>query len=175
MAELVQSPVRVRAPATSANLGPGYDSFGLSLAMYDEVEAAVVGSGLDVAIEGEGAAELSTDEAHLVVRAMRAAFEALDADPPGLRLRCVNALPHARGLGSSSAAIVTGIRLAEALTVGARLNDDAALGLAARLEGHPDNVAACLLGGLTIAWETPDGPTAARFDVDADVVPVAFI
>lgn len=146
--------VVVRAPATSANLGPGYDSFGLALSRYDEVRARVSGSGLDVRVSGAGAAELALDEAHLVVRAMRAAFDRLGGQPPGLVLDCRNDIPHGRGLGSSAAAIVSGIELARGLSADgrARLGDADALALAAELEGHPDNVAACLLGGLSIAW-----------------------
>jgi len=147
-------PVGVRAPATSANLGPGYDSFGLALARYDEVRARVTGTGLQIDVAGAGAGQLPVDENHLVVRAMRAAFDRLGAQPPGLALDCRNQIPHGRGLGSSAAAIVCGIELARALSTGGRqrLGDEDALALAAELEGHPDNVAACLLGGLSIAW-----------------------
>jgi homoserine kinase len=146
--------VEVRAPATSANLGPGYDSFGLALASYDQVRARVTGSGLDIRVDGAGAGELALDEAHLVVRAMRAAFDRLGEQPAGLALDCRNAIPHGRGLGSSAAAIVSGIELARELCTDGRerLEDEQALELATEIEGHPDNVAACLLGGLSIAW-----------------------
>ncbi|MEO6503842.1 MAG: homoserine kinase [Jatrophihabitantaceae bacterium] len=146
--------VVVRAPATSANLGPGFDSFGLALSRYDEVRARVGSAGLDVRVSGAGAGELALDEAHLVVRAMRAAFDLLGAQPPGLVLDCRNDIPHGRGLGSSAAAIVSGIELARGLSADGRdrLGDTDALALAAEIEGHPDNVAACLLGGLSIAW-----------------------
>ncbi|MDG4828779.1 homoserine kinase [Solwaraspora sp. WMMD1047] len=148
-------PVRVRVPATSANLGPGFDAFGLALTLHDEVEARVTGAdGTRVAVSGEGAGELPTGEDHLVVRAMRATFDALGGQPGGLDVRCDNRIPQARGMGSSSAAIVAGVLLARALVDdGDRLLDVAAvLRLAAELEGHPDNVAPCLLGGFTIAW-----------------------
>ncbi|MGZ4632757.1 MAG: homoserine kinase [Actinomycetes bacterium] len=147
--------VAVRVPATSANLGPGFDALGLALGWYDDVSARVVaGAGLDVEIEGTGAADLPRDERHLVVRAMAATFAALGTDRPGLSLRCVNRIPHGRGLGSSAAAVVAGVLLARALVSDGeqRLDDDAVLSLASRLEGHPDNAAAALLGGLTIAW-----------------------
>ncbi|HEV2088796.1 MAG TPA: homoserine kinase, partial [Cryptosporangiaceae bacterium] len=101
--------VRVRPPATSANLGPGFDALGLALAWYDEVELTVTPAGLDVEVRGEGADEVSRNERHLLVRAARAAFDALGGQPPGLRRRCRNRIPHARGRGSSSAAIVAGI------------------------------------------------------------------
>ena len=103
--------VRVRVPATSANLGPGFDALGLALSLYDEVEARVVPSGLHIDVSGEGAADVTdAEEAHLVVRAMRAAFDDLGGgQPPGIALRCVNRIPHGRGLGSSAAAIVSGV------------------------------------------------------------------
>lgn len=147
-------PVRVRPPATSANLGPGYDALGAALTWYDEVELAIADAGLSVGLEGEGAADLPRDERHLLVQAARAAFDRLGGQPPGLRLRCVNRIPQARGLGSSSAAVIGGIVAARALVDGGdqSLDDAAALALATEIEGHPDNVAACLLGGVTIAW-----------------------
>jgi homoserine kinase len=150
----VAGAVTVRAPATSANLGPGFDSFGLALGRYDQVRARVSSGGLEVRVSGAGAGQLPTDERHLVVRAMRAAFDVLGGQPPGLALSCANGIPHGRGLGSSAAAIVSGIELARGLSVEgrARLGDADALVLATGLEGHPDNVAACLLGGLSIAW-----------------------
>jgi homoserine kinase len=155
-------PVVVRAPATSANLGPGFDALGLALALHDEVEARVTGGGLTIEVSGEGAETAGAGEGHLVVRAMRAAFGVLGGQPPGIGLRCVNAIPHGRGLGSSAAAIVTGVLAARGLvSEGAtRLPDDAVFRLAVDLEGHPDNVAACLAGGLTIAWTDRPGPGA---------------
>jgi homoserine kinase len=142
-------PVVVRVPATSANLGPGFDSLGLALELRDELEATITGSGLGVEVVGEGAGDVSRDETHLVVRAMHATFDALDARPDGLLLSCRNRIPHARGLGSSAAAIVGGVCLARALVEGGpeRLPDDAAFRLAAELEGHPDNVAPALYPG----------------------------
>jgi homoserine kinase len=147
-------PVVVRVPATSANLGPGFDSLGLALTLHDEVEARVTAGGVSVEVTGEGAGDLPGDETHLVVRAMLRAFDALGGRPPGIALRCRNRIPQARGLGSSSAAIVAGIVLARGLVEdgAARMDDDDALALADDIEGHPDNVAPCLLGGLTIAW-----------------------
>ncbi len=147
----------VRAPASSANLGPGFDALGLALSLHDVTVARVTGGGLDIEVSGEGSETAAAGEDHLVVRAMRAAFDVLGGQPPGLGLRSLNAIPHSRGLGSSAAAIVTGILAARGLARdGAdRLPDDAVLALASRLEGHPDNVAACLHGGLTISWTPP--------------------
>lgn len=170
--------VCVRTPATCANLGPGFDTLGLALTLYDEVCARVSQDGRTrVRVSGEGAGELPDGPDHLVVRAAHAAYEALGEQPPGLLLDCANQIPQARGLGSSSAAIVSGILLARALVAdGAeRLDDAAALRLAAEIEGHPDNVAPCLLGGFTIAWTQPDGARAVRLDAVAGMRPVVFI
>ena len=170
--------VRVRVPATSANLGPGFDSLGLALSLHDVVEAWVTDSGLSIEVTGEGADTADAGEAHLVVKAMRQTFEILDGPkPPGLALRCANRIPHARGLGSSAAAIVSGVLAARALTEGGqeRLPDQAALRLAAGLEGHPDNVAACLLGGLTVAWIGTDGPRAVRLSPRRAIVPAVIV
>jgi len=178
------APVRVRVPATSANLGPGFDSLGLALGLYDEVMVRIADSGLRVDVAGEGAETVARDESHLVVRAMRAAFDRLGARPPGLELVCANRIPHARGLGSSAAAICAGIVAARALTVGATLSDEEVLQLATELEGHPDNVAACLRGGFTIAWldqagEISDASAAAARALRVDPAPavraVAFV
>jgi homoserine kinase len=170
-------PVRVRAPATSANLGPGFDTLGLALALHDELTARVTGGGIRVAVTGEGEGELPTGEGHLVVATMLAAFDRLGARPPGLDLTCHNRIPHARGLGSSSAAIVAGILLARALVTdgAARMDDAEALRLAAELEGHPDNVAPCLLGGLTIAWTDESGARAVRLALASGVHPMVFV
>jgi homoserine kinase len=174
-------PVRVRVPATSANLGPGFDTLGLALGLHDEVEARVTPAGLTIEVSGEGADDvLDAGEKHLVVRAMRVAFDDLNiAQPPGLALRCVNRIPHGRGLGSSAAAIVAGLVAARALA-GASTDPDDVLPLANVLEGHPDNVAPCLFGGLTIAWVTTGAAglpeaRAVRLDPSPEVRPVAFI
>jgi homoserine kinase len=174
-----EEPVRVRVPATSANLGPGFDALGLALSLYDEVEARVAPSGLHIDVSGEGAADVTdAEEAHLIVRAMRTAFDNLGGgQPPGIALRCVNRIPHGRGLGSSAGAIVAGVLAARALA-GAGTGPDEALPLANALEGHPDNVAPCLYGGLTIAWlsESPPGTArAVRLEPAASITPVAII
>ncbi|WP_431945754.1 homoserine kinase [Micromonospora marina] len=170
-------PVRVRVPATSANLGPGFDALGLALGRHDDVAAEVTDGGVRVSVTGEGAGELPSDERHLIVTAMRAAFDALGAQPAGLALECVNRIPQARGLGSSSAAIVAGVLAARALVADGdrRMDDGAALRLAAELEGHPDNVAPCLLGGFTIAWTEPGGARAVSLPVATAVRPTVFV
>lgn len=170
----VSGPVTVRVPASSANLGPGFDALGLALTLYDDVTGEVLDEPLgrlEIEISGEGALELPRTSDHLVVRAMYAAFDALGERPAGLKLSCVNSIPHGRGLGSSAAAIVAGIVLARALVDdgAARLDDIAAFQLAADLEGHPDNVAAALFGGLTIAWLEGDAAGVERLDSTAEV------
>jgi homoserine kinase len=159
----------VRAPATSANLGPGFDALGLCLGLYDDLEATATATDLRVEVSGAGADEVPTDEGHLVVRSLRAALDAMDVPQPGLTLSTVNRIPHGRGLGSSAAAIVAGIQLAAALYPDHALTTQAALSLADAIEGHADNVAACLLGGLTIAWTDESGAHATRLDVDTRV------
>jgi len=170
------APVRVRVPATSANLGPAFDCAGLALGLYDDVVVMITDRGLSVDVAGEGADSLPRDKRHLVVKALRTAFDALGGQPRGLDVVCANRIPQARGLGSSSAAIVAAVVAARALVLGGEddLDDDAALALATEIEGHPDNVAACLRGGLTFAW-TSDRVRVHRTDVHPDLAPVAFV
>ena len=172
----VPGPVTVEVPATSANLGPGYDCLGLALEVSDTLVGEVVGDGLEVTVDGEGE-DLERDESHLVVRAMRAAFEAMGEQPPGLRLSCTNRIPHSRGLGSSSAAIVGGIVLARALVAdGARMLDDGqALSLANRIEGHPDNVAPALLGGFVISGQAGEAVWAQNAPIDPSISAVVLV
>ncbi|UWM51315.1 homoserine kinase [Streptomyces carpaticus] len=169
--------VRVRVPATSANLGPGFDALGLALGLYDDVVVRVAESGLHIDIAGEGADTLPRDERHLLVRSLRIAFEALGGQPRGLEVVCANRIPHGRGLGSSSAAICAGLMAARAVTSGgeSRLDDTALLELATEIEGHPDNVAACLLGGFTLAWGESGAVRAIRMEPSEQVVPVVFV
>jgi homoserine kinase len=167
----VDRPVTVQVPATSANLGPGFDSLGMALSWYDEVTAEVTGAGLVFDIEGEGADEVPRDETHLLYRAMEAAFDLLGEQPAGLHLTCRNTIPHGRGLGSSAAVIAAGVVLARALVVGGddRLDDRTMFGLATDLEGHPDNVAPALFGGFTISWVDGAAAETLRLDVASDV------
>ncbi|MER7606055.1 homoserine kinase [Nocardioides sp. NPDC127503] len=173
----VEGPVTVTVPATSANLGPGYDSLGLALDLRDELTGEVVPGGtLAVIVEGAGEGTVPLDESHLVVRSMRAAFEIIGKQPAGLRLHCRNRIPHARGLGSSSAAIIGGLVLARALVAGGELilDDDTLFQKAAEIEGHPDNVAPAFHGGFTIAGDD-DGFFAVRTAVDPRVSVVVFV
>ncbi|MGH3354535.1 MAG: homoserine kinase, partial [Nocardioidaceae bacterium] len=167
--------VRVTVPATSANLGPGFDSFGLALARYDEVTAEVVDEGLTVEAAGESADAVPRDETHLVVASMLAAFRRWGGEPPGLRVQCRNAIPHGRGMGSSAAAIVAGVEAARRLLDGEGIAAGEALGLAAELEGHPDNVAAALAGGLTLAWTERETVRSLRLEPHRSVRPVVCV
>jgi homoserine kinase len=164
----------VRVSATSANLGPGFDSLALALAIHDVVRLSLAPSGLEVRVQGEGAGGLPLTEQHLVVRAVRAGFEHAGVRQPGLRLSCRNAVPHGRGLGSSAAAVVAGLMAARGLLADPELLDDeTVLALATGFEKHPDNAAAALLGGCTISWRADTGvPRAERIAVRADLDPV---
>ena len=176
----VEGPVAVRVPATSANLGPGFDVLGLALSVYDDVEAEVLTPEVgdpEITVEGEGAGQVPLDDTHLVHRAMCAAFQAMGITPPRLRLHCRNEVPHGRGLGSSSAAIVSGLWAARSLVVGGpeRWSDHALFELAARIEGHPDNVAPAVFGGLTVAYEADAQYQVVRLDVRHDLTPVMLV
>jgi len=146
---------QVSVPATSANLGPGFDSLGLALELRDRYAAQVLDDAtFDVDVTGEGSADIKTDKNNLVIKAMLHGFEYMGQKPKGIALRQLNVIPHGRGLGSSAAAIVGGLALARALVLGGEqlLTDEEMISLGSELEGHPDNIAAAVLGGATIAW-----------------------
>lgn len=165
--------VTVRVPATSANLGPGFDALGLALDLYDEVTATPA-DGIVISVTGEGAGEVAADETHLVVQAIRAAFEEVGVPFGGVRLTCTNAIPHARGLGSSAAAICAGVRTGLALA-GQQPTRQQVYELACRIEGHPDNVAACVFGAVTIAWYDRQLPRVASLRPCPGLRPVTFV
>lgn len=141
--------VTVRVPATTANLGPGFDCLGLALGLYNEVILAAAPDGLAASVEGEGANELSTGEDNLVVQAAESVFEYAGRRPSGIILHQINGIPVGSGLGSSAAAVIGGMVAADAL-IGADLGEEKILRLAAELERHPDNVTPALHGGLTL-------------------------
>lgn len=182
------SSVRVRVPASSANIGPGFDSIGLALGIWDECVATVTAEpGLVIEVEGEGAADVPRDERHLVHRSMVRAWEQLEVKPPaGLHLSCRNAIPHGRGLGSSASAIVAGVVAAQGLcdmAIGRDRADssfDRAFtnNLATAIEGHPDNASASVFGGMTLSWadDVDSGQIhSVQLEVTADVIPLLFI
>ncbi len=165
--------VRVRVPATSANLGPGFDTLGLALALYNDVtveEAAEV----SVSVEGEGSGRLDGGAQNVVARGVALGFEVAGRRFPGARLRCVNRIPLSRGLGSSAAAWVGGLLAANAL-MGEPLDRDAVVSVAARAEGHPDNVSAALLGGLTVSCADGDRVTAVSLPVPREIAWVVLL
>lgn len=157
---IIGKKVTVRVPATSANLGPGFDTLGMALSFYDELEVeAVAGEGAFVEVIGEGAGEVPTDATNLVVQSIIFTFNRFGQEVPGLRLKAHNLIPHGRGMGSSGAAVVSGIVAAKGLLAGVvEISDQDLLELATEIEGHPDNVAPALFGGLTIAWTDETGP-----------------
>ncbi|MFC4335708.1 homoserine kinase [Salininema proteolyticum] len=165
----------VLAPATTANLGPGFDSLGMALSLHDTVTIERGSAGSGVAVEIEGYSDgVPTDGRHLIAATVRTVSERLGEPLRDFRLHCVNRIPHARGLGSSSAAITAGVLLADALS-GQRLTEVEAVALASEIEGHPDNVAPCLLGGFTIAYETETGARAVSRRVHERIRPVVYV
>lgn len=172
----------VVVPASSANLGPGFDSLGIALSLYDEIEVNTTESGLKVAVEGQGAGEVPLDGSHLVVRAIERGLAAGGAAAAGLIVQCHNKIPHSRGLGSSAAAAVAGLGAANGLLAKAGrpvLSDDVLVQLASEFEGHPDNAAASVLGGAVVSWSQTSeaGPVyaATRLEVHPDIRIVAAI
>lgn len=154
--------VTVRVPASSANLGPGFDSLGMALAIYDEIEVRTTDSGLTIRVEGEGADDVPWGPSHLVVRAIERGLEAVGVWADGLDVVCRNVIPHSRGLGSSASAVVGGLAagcgLAAKLDPALALGSDELVQLASEFEGHPDNAAASVLGGIVVSWtETERG------------------
>jgi homoserine kinase len=169
--------VSVRVPATTANLGPGFDTLGLALGFYDELEVSVREKpGATVTVIGVGEGTVPTDETNLIVTSMAYAFDQLGQKMPGVDLVAHNNIPHGRGMGSSGAAIVGGIMAATGLLAGVvDVTPDQLLQFATDLEGHPDNVAPALFGGLTIAWTTPTGPRSKKLMVHRGVSPLVLV
>jgi len=176
------NPIQVQVPATSANLGPGFDSFGLALAMHDRYVAQILDdAGLDIDVTGEGADEVPRTDKNLLVKAMNKGFDYLGGKPKGIAVRALNVIPHGRGLGSSASAIVGGLCLARALVLTGieKMSDEKLLQLATDMEGHPDNVAAALYGNAVVAWqEDQHGKEIAQaisLSVDTRIRAIAFI
>jgi homoserine kinase len=182
------SSVRVRVPASSANIGPGFDSIGLALGIWDETVVTVTDEpGLRIDVQGEGAGEVPGDELNLIHRAMMAAFKELAVPTPhGLHMSCHNAVPHCRGLGSSATSIVAGVVAAQGLwdiATGQERGDGEfdrtfTNDLAAALEGHPDNSSASVFGGMTVSW-TDDAVQGqihtVPLEVSPHVIPLVFV
>lgn len=166
--------VAVEVPATSANLGPGFDCFGLALDWRERVNLAVIEQGFQIDVSGEGAAELPRDESHLIIRSALVGLADLGVRAPGLWLSCRNTIPHARGLGSSSAAIVAGLMAAAGLAQ-IQVTSDWLLRHANAIEGHPDNVAAAIHGGFVLAYQGRTGVTVAQGNIDTSIGAALFI
>ncbi|PVX66638.1 homoserine kinase [Rhodococcus globerulus] len=178
--------VTARVPASSANLGPGFDTLGLALGLYDEIVVTTTDSGLNIQVEGEGAADVPWGPSHLVVRAIERGLEAAGVWASGLDVLCRNVIPHSRGLGSSASAAVGGLAaangLARALDAEIGLTDEQLVQLSSEFEGHPDNASASVLGGAVVSWSCPsivdgDEPiySAAKLDVHPDIRAVALV
>ena len=163
--------VVVEVPATTANLGPGFDTLGMALTIQDRLSATVVDTpGVVVDVHGVGEGEVPTDETNLIARSMAHAFASKKIPIPGVHLEAHNVIPHGRGLGSSGAAIVSGVMAAKGLLEGiAEFSASELLALATDMEGHPDNIAPSLFGGLTIAWMTDEGPKHKKLSVHRGV------
>ena len=173
---------QVSVPATSANLGSGFDTFGLALDMRDRYAAQILDEAtFDVDVTGEGAKEVKKDKSNLVIKSMLRGFEFMGQKPRGIALRALNVTPHSRGLGSSASAIVGGLALARELVLGGEqyMSPDEMMFLATELEGHPDNVGAAIFGGATISWiENTNGVNTGRavsIPVHQDIKAIVFI
>ena len=175
-------PLQIQVPATSANLGPGFDCLGLALRIYDRYIAQILDEpGVDIDVTGEGAAGVPTTDKNLVIKAMYKGFDFLGGRPRGIALRQLNVIPHGRGLGSSAAAIVGGLALARGLVLGGneRMSLADMLNIANEMEGHSDNVSAAIFGNANLAWqEVQRGKIIAQainFEVDPRISALAFV
>jgi homoserine kinase len=167
--------LKVTVPATSANLGPGFDSLGMALAHYDEYELETTSSGVEIQIAGEGAKTAAKDENNLIFRSIQLVFDSVGEKLPGIKLNCRNSIPHGRGMGSSGAAVAGGVMLAAGLLANKNFTEQQLLEFATRLEGHPDNVAPALFGGLTIAWVDESGPHHKKLTVHRGISPLVLV
>lgn len=165
--------VTVEVAASSANLGPGFDTLGVALGIYDSITVTVTEGGLELEVAGEGAGEVPEDASHLVAKAVEAGLRAGGVGAPGVRITCDNSIPHSRGLGSSASAAVGGLVAANAL-MGGVLTTDHLVQLSSEFEGHPDNAAASVLGGVVVSWTERSSTAvtyrAVRMEVDPSIV-----
>jgi homoserine kinase len=167
--------LKVTVPATSANLGPGFDSLGMALAFYDEYELETINSGLEINITGEGAKSAAKDESNLIFKSIKLVFDSVGEKLPGIKLTCKNSIPHGRGMGSSGAAVAGGVMLAAGLLSHKNFSEQQLLEFATKMEGHPDNVAPALFGGLTIAWVDEAGPHHKKLTVHRGISPLVLV
>ena len=168
--------VTVKIPATSANLGPGFDTLGMALSFYDEFSAEVIPAGLEIKVLGEGEGSIALDESNLIYQSIKLVFSKFNKAVPALSITCHNNIPHGRGMGSSGSAVAGGVMLAAGLLQPEIvLSEQQLLDFATELEGHPDNVAPALFGGLTIAWNDDEGPKHKKLSVHRGVSPLVLV
>lgn len=170
--------VTVEVPASSANLGPGFDALGVALGLYDTITVTVTEAGLELGVTGEGAGQVPDDASHLVAKAVEAGLRAGGMGVPGLHIACHNAIPHSRGLGSSAAAAVGGLVAADGL-MGHVLPTEHLLQLSSEFEGHPDNAAASVLGGVVVSWTERSATAvqyrAVRMELDPSIIATVLV
>lgn len=167
--------VKVRIPATVANLGPGFDALGIAVQMHLEVEIEPRRDSIEIMVEGEGAETLPEDETNLVIKAMNQFFDFVGRRPPGYSVRVKNPIPLASGLGSSAAAVVGGLFAARAVT-GRNVPQTEMIRLAVEMEGHPDNIMPALLGGLVVCYgDGTDGSRYLRLEPSERLVPIIAV
>ncbi|MDO4665729.1 MAG: homoserine kinase [Actinomycetaceae bacterium] len=173
--QIKKDSVQVQVPATSANLGPGFDCLGMALDLRDMVWARATAGRTHVEVNGAGQNTVPTDEDNLVVKAIRVGLTHVGAPQVGLQLKCENSIPHGRGLGSSATAIISGLMVARAF-IGEddALDLDTILQLATQMEGHPDNVSPALYGGVTVSWQS-DRARSIRLPLMQELTTTAFI
>ncbi|NBU22646.1 MAG: homoserine kinase [Actinobacteria bacterium] len=168
--------VKVRIPATSANLGPGFDTLGMALSFYDDYQAEVIESGLEIEVLGEGAQDIARDSQNLIYKTIQHVFTKVGKPVPALKLTCHNQIPHGRGMGSSGAAVAGGVMLAAGLlSTQVQFTEQQLLEFATDIEGHPDNVAPALFGGLTIAWKDETGPHHKKLIAHRGISPLVLV
>lgn len=166
--------VRVIVPATTANLGPGFDTMGLALDMFTEVIMEAGGEGIRITSEGEGSEELSSSEDNLIYKCAKKLFDSVEYEPKGLSLRIINGIPLSRGLGSSASAIIAGLLAAREISA-ANISDYELLKMATEVEGHPDNVAPALFGGFVLSRMEGKEIIYRKIDVDDKLLAVVAI
>lgn len=163
---IVKDTARVKVPASSGNLGPGFDSMGMAHDVWDEVSATLTTGASRVVILGEGSQTLPKDESHLIVKTMHETLERLGAPTPGVDLVCRNNIPHGKGMGSSAAALTAGVMLVrELLGAPEAFTKEEVLNIVAGYEGHPDNAAPAIYGGATVSWREGEGYKTAQLPV----------
>jgi len=168
--------VKVRVPATVANLGPGFDALGVAVRMHLEIDIEPRRDSVDILIEGEGAEQLPADETNLVIKSMNTFFDFVGRRPPGYAVRVKNPIPLGSGLGSSAAAVVGGLFAARSVT-GRTVPQTEMVHLATELEGHADNVLPALLGGLVVCYRSQDGDELRSFRLEPSerLVPILAV